>query len=307
MTSPRDLPQRLKVELERKYHWRRETIFKWFELRIALQEVVARRRLGIRGLRPFGSKKPVTECSRSSGSRLRVGTPGVATKQRPLERVFHRLERWFKNEREHRNEIRTRHLSTRLKYELEFERDRELVLQEQSSEKFLDFVLEATQTKLSWFQLSSITRKQKDWMSRVVCPRIGATARVAQRLSNSRNTFEVDKDKALLTWATADRVMHIVARGSRDDLSLFVSDPDEFIKHREATSVVVVDATALWLKLRGEERVFVSSEETTSVAERKRLSRAFEKLDKKDPQKIREFEAQKDKFFEQHSQSKTSS
>ncbi len=30
----------------------------------------------------------------------------------------------------------------------------------------------------------------------------------------------------------------------------FVSEPDDFIKNREDTSFVVMDATALWLKLR---------------------------------------------------------
>ena len=55
--------------------------------------------------------------------------------------------------------------------------------------------------------------------------------------------------KAKLTWATADRFIHIVTKGTAEELSLYVSDTEGFAENRVHTSVVVVDATALWLKL----------------------------------------------------------
>ena len=115
-TSLADLPSRLKRDLEVKWHWKYETIKKWHELKTALAEVVSRLRLGLRGLRPFGSRKPLSEIKKCTGARLRVNVPGVATKQRPLETVMHRVHLWFNNEREHRQEVREKTLLTRLKY-----------------------------------------------------------------------------------------------------------------------------------------------------------------------------------------------
>ncbi len=103
--SVRDLPSRVKRELETAWHWLYETVLKWVEFKTALQEVVTRLRPGKRGLRPFGSRKPLRELSGNQGARLRVNVAGVSTTQRPLEPVMHKLHMWFMQEREHRHEV----------------------------------------------------------------------------------------------------------------------------------------------------------------------------------------------------------
>jgi len=258
-----ELPSLVKRSLEIKWHWQAKTIFKWAESKVALQEFVARRRLGLRGLRPFGSKKPLQDCSRCSGARVRPDAAGQPSPMRPLERVMARLHQWFNQEREYRHEVRGKILNTRLKYELEYERDRELVLEQHKSPEHLPYVLQACQEKLSFFQILRASKRQEKWMAKVVRPRIRATARVAQKLSEGRDA-ELCSVKGKLTWATSDRMIHLVARGTEAELEMFVSDPRRFIENRQATSVVVVDATALWLKLRGEERVYISETETTA-------------------------------------------
>ena len=187
-------------------------------------------------------------------------------------------------------------IATRLQHELECERDRQVVLDQHQSKDFKPFVLERCREKLAFFQVTRPSKKQERWMEKIVKPRLGATARVAQKLSQSAD-LKLDERKARLTWATADRVIHLVSRGTEDQLRLFVSEPEAFVERRASTSIVVCDATALWVKLRGEEKVFVHEEEATSVAFRKRLSQAFKKLDKSDPEKVREFEAEKEAFF----------
>ena len=57
-----------------------------------------------RGLRPFGSKANIST-RRNTGARLTRFLPGVATKQRPLESIMMRLEKWFNEERAHRREV----------------------------------------------------------------------------------------------------------------------------------------------------------------------------------------------------------
>ena len=61
---------------------------------------------------------------------------------------------------------------------------------------------------------------------------------------------------------------------------MHVARPEEFIAARSQTSVVVLDATALWLKLRGEDKVDISEDEAASEEARKRLKKAYRKLDK---------------------------
>ena len=48
-----ELPSRRKRDLEATWHWKYETVARWFELKTALQETVSSLRLGLRGLRPF--------------------------------------------------------------------------------------------------------------------------------------------------------------------------------------------------------------------------------------------------------------
>ena len=51
-----------------------------------------------------------------------------------------------------------------------------------------------------------------------------------------------------------------------------MDDAEEWIKGRDETSFVVTDATALWLKLRGDEKVLWSEDDRTSQRERKALA-----------------------------------
>ena len=230
---------------------------------------------------------------------MRAFEPGVATKQRPLETVMHKVHQWFVGEREHRHEVREKTILTRLKFELEYERDKQLVLEQHNDEHFNPWALKAIQERLATFKITEQPKQQEDWFNVIVRPRIGATPRTGQCLSESVDRPLRD-EKHLTTWATSDRFVHTIARGDVEDLRIHVADPEEFAKNRESTTVVVLDATALWLKLRGEEKVFVSEKERTSREARKRLSKAFKKAKTASPEGIAEFEAMKAAFHTQH-------
>ena len=122
-----------------------------------------------------------------------------------------------------------------------------------------------------------------------VFPRIGATARTGQRVS-SGGSSKVLEEKHALTWDSADRFIHLVSRGSIEELEVLVSDPAEFQASRHETAVVVLDATAIWLKLRGEEKVYVSEDEVASMEARKRLTKAYKKLNKRNLEDVEQYE-----------------
>eukprot|EP00959_Pyramimonas_sp_CCMP1952_P021228 447914-Pyramimonas_sp.AAC.1 len=62
-----------------------------------------------------------------------------------------------------------------------------------------------------------------------------------------------------------------MARGSSEDLGLLVGGTDTFAQQRANASAVVVDATALWLKLRGEEEACIHDGEIYAASAKKRI------------------------------------
>ena len=255
----KSLPADVRNELQQKWHWSTETVARWNELRPALEKKVATARLGKYGLRACGVAR-LKGKSQSEGARLTKESPGTVTPKRPLEGVMHRLECWFKREREHGHEVRRKTIVTQLKFQLEFERDKQLHLKDIEHFQYDAEILKRITKRLETFRIHQMCKKDNRWIDDFVLPRLRASGYKGQKMSEQKNKT-LDKEKAKLTWATADRFLHLVARGSEEDLSLFVGDTEHFIEHRKSTSVVVVDATALWLKLRGEEKVYLHESE----------------------------------------------
>jgi hypothetical protein len=253
-------------------------------------------------LRAFGSRAPTSSRSKSQGRRLQHAEIGVATVAKPLEAVYLRLERWFNKEREYNHEVRTKTLTMRLIFEIEYERDKQLVLREHESKLFKSFVFNACVEKLSFLTLTLPDKRQTNYLECTVFKRIRATRRSGQKFSEKDSSL--DEVKALLTWATSDRMIHLVARGSQEDLQVFVQDTDRFIEQRKDTSFVVIDQTALWLKLRGEEKVLTSFAEKTSADERKKLSRKAKKVDKSDAAAWAELQREHEIFGQEHPESR---
>ena len=157
---PRQLQLSTKRELEKNWHWLVETVARWYDQKPAFLEFVSKARLGKHGLRPWGSKTSLMgKRTKTLGRRLTHHVRGVASVQRPLDEVMERLERWLKDERQHRHEVRVKTLTTRLMYELEYERDRQLVLQQHESKDFKPFVLEKCREKLAFMQIMKPSRK----------------------------------------------------------------------------------------------------------------------------------------------------
>ena len=78
--------------------------------------------------------------------------------------------------------MRKKHILTRLRYELELERDRHLVLQGHQDERFCAWALKASQERLAKLEITQTSKQQDAWYEKVVVPRIGASARSGQRL-----------------------------------------------------------------------------------------------------------------------------
>ena len=108
-------------------------------------------------------------------------------------------------------------------------------------------------------------------MDRAVLPRIGAINRCGERKSE-KNPVE-DSIKFSLTVAGCDYMIYLVAKGTSEELAIHVQEPEDFIKNRARTKMLVPDETPLWLKRRGEEQVFQSAIEIQNVAQRRRVKR----------------------------------
>ena len=261
-----------KRAIEKRYLVAFEHIALWNKKRVALQHFVAKHRIGKHGLLPCGSRGQSLTGTKSQGKRLQ---DPVKEARKPLFGITSRMKRWLKSEREFNHEVRKSHVVERFLYEAEYERDKQLVLQEHGSEEFRPKTLERVREVLSEYRILHPSKKQDAWFTKSIMPNIGGRVRAAQRLSAKPTAL--DEVKARLSWSTCDWFQSLVMRGTPEQLSEFVSRPVEFCEARESTSFVVMDQVPLWLKLRGEEKLVYSADETVSRAARKRQSRAFKK------------------------------
>eukprot|EP00959_Pyramimonas_sp_CCMP1952_P125336 2620559-Pyramimonas_sp.AAC.1 len=70
---------------------------------------------------------------------------------------------------------------------------------------------------------------------------------------------------------SSTRFVHLVARGVSEDLGHFAGGPEAFAEQRASASAVVVDAAALWLKLRREGGARAHGSEIHAAGAEKRL------------------------------------
>ena len=205
------LPGHVKIELQLKWHWHTQTVREWHKIKSALEHKVATARLGKNGLRACGVQRRRGK-STSQGARLTYTTPGVPTAKSPLEGVLHKLALWFKRERDYNHEVKRKLILTQLKYHLEWEQDKQLHLKNTAHPGYNAEILKRVTKRLSTFRITQTLRQDAKWLEEFVLPRIKAHGRKGQRLSENMNK-PLDAAKARLTWSTADRCQHLVARG----------------------------------------------------------------------------------------------
>ena len=82
-------------------------------------------------------------------------------------------------------------------------------------------------------------------------PAVGGRLRHGQKFSLQANP--PSQLKYQLQWATMDRMIWLVLNGTQEDLAPLVEDPEAFMAQRDQTLFAQTDATAVWIKLRGEE------------------------------------------------------
>ena len=252
---------------------------------VELKEFVATRRLGLRGLMPFGSRAKRSKLvSRSGqGARLSRTAPGF-NKKRPLNLTLKRVKVWFDNENRHKTEVRRKHIVQRIKYELEFDRDRQRVLEEHSSQKFNPVWLQAIENRLADYQIHCSSKTQLQWEEQVGFPVIGAVARKGQR--KSQKDCKEDKSRFILTAEGVDFALELALNATEEELQVHVADPAAFIKNRKNTVVIVLDETSLWLKCRGEEQVMISAAALFNAVKRRNIKAALRKAENMDAKKV---------------------
>jgi len=227
---------------------------------------VVSQRLGIHGLRPFGSNKVINKLERK-GQGSRINKVALENdKKSPLKKTFLKVKAWIDKERSFKHEIRRRHILQRLKYEMEFERDQQLIFLDHNDPAYRPWYLKALQKRLVHFQIHQETKAQRWWLDSRAIPTMGAAPRLSGRKSE-RSTLS-DNEKFQLTAAGVDYMVWLVAKGSIQDFELHVADPEDFIKNRESTYFVLLDETAVWLKCKGDEATYVSAREVLQAAKR---------------------------------------
>ena len=184
---------------EHKYCFSFDGVCRWATRKPMYEAFVAKHRLGMHGLRPCGLRGYnlfLGGRNKGQGARITAIGEDQPTKHKPLQLVYERLKLWLNNERQHGHEVSTRILTQQLIFELEYERDKQLVLQQTASNEFFEQTLEACRKKLAFLRVLSPSERQRKWLSKTVFPRIGATTRVPNRLTDKDTRFDYTKCKA---------------------------------------------------------------------------------------------------------------
>jgi hypothetical protein len=233
----RDLaPQTRKAILQR-FDTSPRFIFKCLDKKALYQAFVTSQRLGLNGVRPFGSRGSVQRQGQGARIRTADSNPG-------LSRVFAAVRTWFEKERRHGHEIKNWHIRTRFLLQLETEIGRQTVLHQMGSDKYSEKVLEACRTRLAKFNDAQYVHKCANQWERIqLFPRIGAHARRGQKLSHQSRKFE--PLLARLTWASIDYLLYQTLHGSHLVLSQVVADPEAF-QDQAAQLPAVASAPRFW-------------------------------------------------------------
>ena len=220
--------------------------------RADLQALVQKLRVGEHGLRPFGASGSLSSfASTSRGARISKTPTDQGCKKIPLQGVYHRIKVWLEHQYSRGEEPRPTQLRLRCELELATEIGTQRALQKHRPALFQDYVLAAANHRLQWLQTHRAGKACRDWLNQTLLPRVGGRRRYGQKFNQEKNP--PSELKCQLQWQTMDRMIHVVASGTVEDLKPLVQDPDLFIQHREKTAWIQTDATGVWVKLRGEE------------------------------------------------------
>ena len=238
-----------------------------------LQSQIAEARLGKYGLRPFGSnlanQKRQSRGLKARIDRSKILKPAEGTKKEPLRGVLFQLQKFLDQERMRRNEVRPTHIRTRFTAQLKVEKDVQNALHEAKSPAYQPYVLRAVEERLQAYQDPTYDKRKYERTS--VWPKIGGRARFGGKLTSS--VKNPDKGLCLLGWATMDHAQWLIAKGSQEQLAMYVRDPDRFQKNRHLLKKVEFDQTAFWGKLKGEEPVLLAAFEIDQDCQTRQVKR----------------------------------
>jgi hypothetical protein len=147
--SPSELDYKKKHEIEKRFHYSfHEQIERWFKQKTHFEDFIASNHLGKHGIRPCGSRGRNVFAKDGLGARISLAPRDTPTTRRPLAAVWAEIRKWLNTEREHGHEVRMKTITQRVLYQLEYERDRQLVLSQHNSESYFEQTLRACRGKL---------------------------------------------------------------------------------------------------------------------------------------------------------------
>ena len=138
-------------------------MIKCWKARNKLIQLISRLRIGVHGLRPFGSSLAKTkQGNQYMGCRVRQTNSKLACKSIPLQGVYHRVKLWFKHQCTHGFEPRKRSMVTRFELELATEIGVQRALERLKPDCFQAYVLNAAKYRLQRHQADRASKSFKN-------------------------------------------------------------------------------------------------------------------------------------------------
>ena len=182
-------------------------------------------------------------------------------------------------------EVRQGHVITMLTEDLLHTLNVQLVLKKDKDERYCPVQHKAVEDKLRILDVTdpSVERERRRYLDRVLFPKLDLHARAPKRCHTAKHSSEQDQLSLTTTWQQADKHLHTAAFGSLEDLGALVQHPETFKAGVKHVAIVVQDATPLWVKLKGSQRVLIHGKEVRNERVRRNLRRRLKKQNRCDP------------------------
>ena len=208
----------------------------------------------------------------TAGSRVSTQPKDQGTRRIPLQGVYFKTRTWIKKHASTVAYPRPAQMMSQFKMYLVQEINIQRALQEAHSPAFMPFVLQACEQKVQF--LNSGKYKQiQDYQSQTLLPSIGARRRRGQKLCKDQGSQVEAKLLCQVQWQTTDYAFWLNQASDPVLLQPFIENPESWIQHKDQTWLIESDATALWVRLSGQEGVLVPDCQLASISNRRKLSR----------------------------------
>ena len=208
----------------------------------------------------------------TKGSRISKVPKDRACKKIPLQGIYWKTRLWLRKQSMAYAYPRPAQMLSQFKIFLMQELGIQSALQDIGHPAHQPWVFKACEQKLKMLTSDKL-RQIYNYQSGSLLPAIGARRRKGQKMNNEQGSGQYAEIHAKVQWQVTDYAFHLNQCCDPALLKPYIKDPAHWIENRASTWLVESDATAIWLRLSGQEGVILPDFQLETNRRHRTLSR----------------------------------